>query len=166
MKTKRMMLVALISLLMMPIMAQRVTEGSFRSLKGETTVQVAIDYSEAMIKGMTLEDYAVYEERWEQGKKEILVKFVDELNDRMQGRMVATISNKPRYLLVAHVVYVDGDGNTQGYITLQDANGKTVAKAVGFRGKGGKFGTHINLMGDGIESFAKSVWKFLSKECR
>ena len=61
------------------------------------------------------------------------------------------------YRLHFTVKSVDAQGNTIADALVVTPNG--IVKLDNLRGKGGKYGTYVNLMGDGFESLGKTVAK-------
>ena len=161
--TKRILITAaLISLFSFSAFAQKVS-GSFKSLKEEVRVQMDIDFSSADIMGMNEEAFSDYEQDWNIDKPEILGYIYAYANKGMGGNLA--VGNYPNHpggsKLVLKVVSVSVKGDYDCDLYLYDAEGREIGKTSGIRGKGGTFGTKLNLMKDGARRTGAAVGRFL-----
>ena len=58
--------------------------------------------------------------------------------------------------------YVDEKGNTISNVQVCDSEGKAIARIEHLYGKGGRYGTFCNLMGDGLESTGEKIGRMIS----
>ena len=83
------------------------------------------------------------------GIMEVTEKFVSEAYDKIMNRGISlTTKQETEYRLVLVATRVYDNGKTIAYLKLIDKNGSIVATSSEFSGKGGKWGSQINLMGD------------------
>ncbi len=145
--------------------AQRVVEGSFDLLRGQYKIGFDMDFTEGVIKGMNYKDYAEYEPNWEKGYREIVSKFIESMNDRLDdcNVVIGPFSNVD-YTLIYKVAVAGRKGDLAGELILVDKNNEVKARAVSLKGKGGHVGSHLNLMGDGAASAGKAVGRFIKKQ--
>ena len=61
------------------------------------------------------------------------------------------------------ITTVDSSGNYDCDVVLEE-KGKKVESIVGLRAKGGRFGSKLNLMGDGAQNVGKKLGKMLREE--
>jgi len=145
--------------------AQRVVEGSFDLLKGQYKIGFDMDFTEGIIKGMNYKDYVEYEPNWEKGHREIVSKFIESMNDKLDDCdvVIGPFSNVD-YTLIYKVATAGRKGDLVGELILVDKNNEVKARAVSLKGKGGHVGSHLNLMGDGAISAGKAVGGFIKKQ--
>ena len=140
----------------LPLAAQK-QEGSFKALKGESRVGIEIDFSEASIHGLSEEAFAAYEEDWGKDKPGIVSLIISECNDKLpRGLRVGDFQNTS-YTLVVKIFYVTVKGDFSGDVFLYDSEGEEIGSIVDIRGRGGRFGTKLNLIKDGAESFGQNL---------
>lgn len=138
---------------------QKLDQGSFDSLKEEKTITVEFDYTDAIMKKMTYTDYVAQEANWETGRKEILYKFIIEFNTQTKGKIIATTAGA-NYKLILKVSEVEKRGDTEAVGSIVDAEGKVIATIKDIKAVGGKWGTHINLMGDAAQNMGTALGRF------
>jgi hypothetical protein len=63
--------------------AQKLVSGSLAALSHETRLNVEIDYSEAVLNNLTLDDFVATNDKWELAQTELWTKFVEKLNEGM-----------------------------------------------------------------------------------
>ena len=144
---------------------QKLEQGSFDPLKGEKKIQVEFDYTDAIMKKMTYVDYVAQEANWETGKKEILMKFIIEFNTATKGKIVATTEDT-NYKLIFKVSEVEKRGDTEAVGSIVDAEGKVIATIKDIEAEGGKWGTHINLMGDAAQNMGAALGRFFKSKIK
>ena len=147
--------------------AQKIT-GTFAPLAKEARVQMNVDFSEALIMGMSEEEFADFEEDWIHDKVEIVSLFYDNANDVLGGSpVVGNYKMDTEYTLdlVVRTVDVRGNYDCDLYLlrNLADGSQEEVARADGVYARGGKIGTKLNLMKDGAKHTGKELGKFLKK---
>ena len=147
--------------------AQKIT-GSFAPLAKEARVQMNVDFSEALIMGMSEEEFADFEEDWTHDKVEIVSLFSDNANDVLDGSPVIgnyKLDTEYTLDLVVRTVDVRGNYDCDLYLihNLADGRQEEVARAEGVYARGGKIGTKLNLMKDGAKHTGKELGKFLKK---
>ncbi len=63
--------------------AQKVVAGSLESLKNESKLNLEVDYSEAVIHGMGVKEFAEYEQDWEKDQPEIVGDIIEGIQDKI-----------------------------------------------------------------------------------
>ena len=146
--------------------AQQVSQGSLGVLRGVGRANLEVDYSEAVIQGMTEADYAAYETEWLKDKPSIIMKFVDEFN-KVQDNLAIGLLPDVKYTCVLKVLNVtrEGDIRAEFYVT-ETSTGDHLAEVTGIKAKGGRFGTGLNLMGDGMKNLGKGLGRFVNKNIK
>ena len=147
--------------------AQKIT-GSFAPLANEARVKMNVVFSEALIMGMSEEEFADFEEDWTHDKVEIVSLFYDNANDVLGGSpVIGNYKQDTEYMLdlVVRTVDVRGNYDCDLYLihNLADGRREEIAKAEGVYARGGKIGTKLNLMKDGAKHTGKELGKFLKK---
>ncbi len=162
---KRISILAVILMSVISIHAQKVTKGSFGVLANEKTVNITIDYKDSKIDRMPFEAFLESEEKWEEGYKEIMLKFIKSLNQN-SGGIIYSSKQTTDYQLVFKAINVDRDGETSGNLLLLDKDGNVIGFAEKFNANGGHFGSQTNLMGDASERLGKKIAQFIKKQLK
>lgn len=146
------------------IFAQKLVSGDFKVLKNQELLNVSIDYSSMRMQSMDATDFV---NNNQDGIMEVTEKFVSEAYDKIMNRGISlTTKQETEYRLVLVATKVYDNGKTIAYLKLIDKNGSIVATSSEFSGKGGKWGSQINLMGDAAENLGSKAGKFLSKQLK
>ncbi|MBR0503246.1 MAG: hypothetical protein IJJ77_08395 [Paludibacteraceae bacterium] len=161
----RFKVMVLFGLIAMSSYGQKLDQGSFDSLKGEKKIKVEFDYTNAVIKNMSYADYVAQEKNWDTGSVEILRKFITEFNAATKGKIVATTEDT-KYKLVLKVSEVEKRGDTEAVGNVVDAEGNVIATIKDCEGEGGKWGTHINLMGDAAQNMGAALGKLFKSKIK
>ena len=114
---------------------------------------------------MPFEVFLETEEKWEEGYKEIMLKFIKSLNQN-SGGIFYTSKQTTDYQLVFKAIIVDRDGETAGNLLLLDKDRNVIGLAEKFSANGGHFGSMTNLMGDASERLGKTVAQFIKKQLK
>lgn len=160
---KKILITALMFVCVCSSYAQKVTYGSFDVLANEREVCVKLDYTGAMIDDLPFDVFLETEDNWDKGNREILLKFIKEANKEESGILFLT-KKETKYILVFKAISVSGRGTTIGYLNLLDNEDNIIAKTDNFKARGGRFGTHINLMGDAAERLGEMVGSFIKEQ--
>ena len=142
--------------LVLPLRAQ-VLGGSFKALQGQNRVNFEVDYSEASIHGMSEEDFGDYEYDWYKDKREVTAIIVNECNERCRRAITVGRYDKSPYLIKVVIRAISSKGDFDFDAYLLDEEGKQLGSIENLWGKGGRFGTKLNLIKDGAESAGKNL---------
>jgi hypothetical protein len=144
--------------------AQKLQSGSLSALKNETRLNVKIDYSEAILNHLSIDDFVATADNWELAQTELWGKFVTNLNEEMSQRKVRLVGGhfQDAYTMVLRVQEIDGRGNQQAFVDFIAPTGETIA-VVSVRGDGGHFGSFYNLAGDGMKDVGERLGQFNRK---
>ena len=150
---------SLCSYAQMPFSSEVVT-GSFSSLKGQSA-NLEIVYNK--IHGMPEADFAAYETDWNDDKPEIESLIWSNIYDAVKSKCHLDLGNNADLTvrIVVNSVSVKGDHSFE--LHLLDKNDKVLGKIEGLFGKGGMFGTKLNLIKDGAKSTGKRAGALLKK---
>lgn len=152
------------------IKAQKILNNSLSFLDGEKNIATEIDYSKMMIQGMTLQDFLLsklptQEERdkWStKAEKDIYNRFIIAFNSALIKcglNFRSDISQPYNYRATIEIMEADKHGNLNVKIPFTDVTTNKMMACIELYGKGGKYGTTSNLLGDGIESVARRLAK-------
>ena len=157
--------VALVALLlgMQAASAQTLTEGSLDVLRGQQSVKVIVDYSNAIIMDMTEAEFAEYEEDWYKDQPTIISDLIDEVNQRSGHLLYMSARRESDYTLRWSVRYIYESGDIISDFYLESADGEVVAKIADVVGEGGAFGTKLYRIKSGAESTGRALGKFFKK---
>jgi len=166
---KRYILILLLLTTAVTLGKAQTINGDFTPLKEQTRVKMDIDFSDAVIMGMSEEEFSEYEEDWEHDKVEVYSLFYNYVNEVLKGNIiVGNYKQDTEYVLQVKILTVDvrGDYDSDVYLIHNHPGGEqeTVATIEGLFARGGKFGSKLNLMKDGAEHTGNALGKVLLKE--
>jgi len=166
---KKLMLLIAATLISVAAFAQEFGEPTMlRPIYGTSTINVIVDFSKAEIIGFPYEERQEAIDDWARDRQEIYEDFVENLNDRLEGRrdrLVAGDYPSAEYTIVVTPKTV----TLNGYVTATIQYMKNLGEfgelfySYDAKGKGGKLGTFTNLVGDGFDSIAKVIAKDLKQ---
>lgn len=154
---KKAILIFILTLVCSTIYAQ-----DFSDLKNETRLNVEFDYSEVLINGLNIEDFADAEEDWKKDEPKIYGKFISNFNKKMKNLVGGRVKNA-NYTLTIHPLVISDKGNIKAYFVITNSEGREVYKSEEVKGSGGTFGSQLNLMGDGMQSLGKKIGSLVNK---
>lgn len=138
--------------------------GSLKEMAQAGRARIEVDYSEAMIHGMSEDEFGVYEPDYFVDKDVIEGKFLGMLADGIGDFIVGT-KVKSDYLISVKVIQVNPKGNHVCDVFIIRDNGsgepETMATIKTIKADGGTFGTKLNLMKDGAEHTGYLIGKYL-----
>ncbi len=157
---KRVLAISFLLLSAVTLQAQDFT-GSVEGLAREGKAKLVIDYSEALIHGMSEQEFAVYEQDWYDDKYEIMGKFQSSFAEELDDYLVCHRNVKSPFTIVVKVNKISKKGNTvlSMHIFEDDGSGNEneVATIIDLEGDGGTFGTKLNLIKDGAVSTGENA---------
>lgn len=159
-----MMLVALIGAQVAS--AQMLTYGSLDALKDEKSVNVVVDYSEAIIMNCTESEFAEWEEDWYKDQPVIMKDFLEEVNQRLGNTLRVGCHIKSNYTFRWAVKSINYNGAILSDFYLECEDGTVVAIIEDVEGRGGAFGTKLYLIKSGAESTGRVFGKFLATQLK
>lgn len=173
---KKLVLFVVLSFATSLVFAQKNSELEF--LKSENKISVRLDFSEALMAGMPIEDFKEYIPVHYDGKTfdyylypYLLDKFVSEFNDEMMEHKGKVIYVTPKlsaskYLIEIKVYMMNRNGDTNANVSFVESETNEVLVSKEYRVKGGRIGTVLNLMGDGMKNLAEVVVKYVYKNIK
>lgn len=154
--------------------AQKVMEGTAPSLKGETKINVKIDFSETKIENKSIAewleyrqaeqpDYSAKDELEKELKPALTEKIIKALNKKLEKKgAYVTLNGSAKYTLMVYPVSISKKGKNTNTCSLLDENGTALVK-FSVSGSGGTFGSMANLWGDGYGDSGKKIASFVEK---
>ena len=169
------LLFILFVLFSLSINAQKVTEGIFPSLKGQSKINFIIDYSDMTIDKKSVSDWIEYrnaqQPKYDASKEldeelkpvvnEQLLKYINEKLEKHNAFL--TKSQDCKYTVVAMPQNVSKKGDNITKFLLKESNSDKTVVSVEVKGSGGTFGSMCNLWSDGFKDTAKKIGSFFSK---
>ena len=163
---KRILFIVILCLTFCHVNAVRIEYGSLRELAKAGIANFEVDYSNAIIHGMSEEEFAEYELDWDKDMPQILAYFRSNLTDRA-GEYLALVTKKEVPLTLRWVVLsINTKGDTQSELHVLNSEGVVLAKIIELNGEGGTFGSKLNLIKDGAKSSGKKAGSFLKRELK
>lgn len=135
--------------------------GSFAVLQNFDNV-IHLEFNYKSIHGMTENDFAEYETDWRKDKNNIEGIFISKAMDKTPGVTLSKRTESP-YTIRMDVNSISRKGDYQCDAVLLDQQGKELGKIKDIKGKGGTFGTKLNLISDGAKSTGAKFGKLLRK---
>lgn len=154
--------------------AQKIIESKIPSLKGESKINIKIDFSETKIDNKSIADWLEYRQATQpkyDAKKEledelepvVQKKIVKNLNDKLSRKgAFVTINSNAKYTLSVKPISVSKKGDNTNEYCILDETGNVLVKFQ-ISGSGGHWGSMSNLWGDGYEDAAKRLASFMVK---
>lgn len=131
-------------------------------LKEEKRINLQFDYSSANINGHTEEEFAKIEADWYKDRPRYEGRFRSDFANTIKPKNVMLgdfADSKFTMKIVVEQVQKNGTVNA----TVEVLEGKNVVAKTEMTGKGGVFGTFLNLFGDGLGDLGKNIAKILKK---
>lgn len=147
-----------------PAWCHTVTGGS--GLDGDKIATLVIDFSEAEVEGLPLDDFLEDVNQTLEFKNEIseyYADFIKRFNDRCKSIALTRVAGKPMTLTVK-VVMINRKGNEAlcHYVFSDTATGSELL-TVSERTREGRIGSFTNLVGDVMREAGGDFGKFMSK---
>ena len=103
--------------------SQVVTKNSLSVLKPGSKIGYVLDFSEAIIMGMNEETFSKYEKDWLKDKPIVESKFLNGINDKLDGILIITPSKDMDYILKIKIKTVSTKGYMLCDVQLIDKDG-------------------------------------------
>lgn len=159
-------LILIVSVLFASVVASVQTAtltGSFDALKEENLLDAEIDFDKGVYKLIPVEEFVNVTPDWEKIKEETTDRFFQGLNKTLKLTHKAAVkTGRQNFTIEVEIINVDDKGNTISNVQVTDSEGKAIAKIEHLYGKGGRYGTFSNLMGDGLESTGEKIGRMIS----
>jgi hypothetical protein len=140
--------------------AQRLTSGTLKPLADEKKLNIEVDYTDALIDNLPVEDFAATRDNWELAQTELWGKFVATLNEKMIASNVSLLRCghfEDAYTLVLRVEAIAHKGAMRATVDILDREGNVIATISNLKSDGGHIGSFYNLAGDGIRDAAERL---------
>lgn len=143
------------------------------SLPENGVIAVSFIYDQAMINYTSYSDFCERNTDFETDKFDAETRFIGTLNDNFDkyNRFQKKFHKRkmsffhkgddiPSIELILIPSSINNNGDFAGSAMITDNNGNT-AVIENLHGKGGKWGSFVNLMGDGYQSVAEKIYKII-----
>lgn len=138
----------------------------------EHCIMVVINYENGVYIGRTIEGIAEYEPDWYKDQPRYEGRFIKGFDEKRIKRKIDKIcllvtpdkydaNAKAALVVKVNIHSVDTNGNTTAIVEFVGAD--ETPKTIVMRGKGGTFGTWLNLFGDGMESLGEDIVEYIYK---
>ena len=125
----------------------------------EGRMQVMIDYSNGIYRGLLYDRIIVDEPDFIKDKPRYETRFMNEFQDNYNGAAYLTEEiDETDDIVTIRIIKV----SPKGYVTADVFYGN---KIIRMEGKGGVFGTFLNLFGDGMQSLGRDIALWLNTIC-
>lgn len=142
----------------------KLESGSLSPLNGVKKANFEIEF--VSIHGMSETDFGNYEKDWFKDKNEVVGLILENANKKLNGLLSLGTSPSSDYTLRFVVNEISRKGNYNCDIEVLDKARNVIAKIVDIKGKGGTWGTKLNLIKDGAESVGKEFGSVLKSEIK
>jgi hypothetical protein len=150
---------SLCSYAQMPLSTEVVT-GSFEALYNKTA-NLEIEY--VKIHNRSEAEFAEYEKDWVVDKPEVEDLILQNANAALKSVCHLNFGKESDWTVKVVVTTISPKGDYSFVVQLIDKKGEIVGSIAGLFGKGGMFGTKLNLIKDGAKSTGKKLGTILRK---
>lgn len=161
---KRCTLIFIASLFSLTVFAQQLERGSLLPLQSENRVNFTMDF--LSVHGMTEDDFSIYEKDWYKDKPGIVAKFLTYANKGLVNTLTLGHYPASRYTVKAVVNDINVQGDYLCDLIVVDSAENEIARINDIRGRGGVWGTKLNLIKDGAEHTGENFGLILRKFIR
>lgn len=120
-------------------------------LRNERRVNLEFNYEEASINGYEESNILSFEKDWLVDQPKLIQKFVQAYNETGVMPVVGQFESANFTLQVRPIVISD-HGNMSFYAIVLNEEGEQIYSTSMLNAKGGRFGSFLNLVGDGMKS--------------
>ena len=143
-----------------------ITEGALNTIPTGNPVSVTINFSDATVDGLALNDFLVdinHENEFAAEINNYYADFITRFN-RYCERLMLTRSGDRNIALTVNVKTINRKGNeaTIEYVFTDTSTGQRLAVVMG-KTKEGRFGSFSNLVGDVIQEAGGNLGQFVSR---
>ena len=150
---------SLCSYAQMPLSTEVVT-GSFEALYNKTA-NLEIEY--VKIHNRSEAEFAEYEKDWKVDKPDVEDLILQNANAALKNVCYLNFGKESDWTVKVVVTTISPKGDYSFVVQLIDKKGEIVGSIAGLFGKGGMFGTKLNLIKDGAKSTGKKLGTILKK---
>ena len=150
---------SLCSYAQMPLSTEVVT-GSFEALYNKTA-NLEIEY--VKIHNRSEAEFAEYEKDWKVDKPDVEDLILQNANAALKKVCHLNFGKESDLTVRVVVTTISAKGDYSFVVQLLDKKGEIVGSIAGLFGKGGMFGTKLNLIKDGAKSTGKKLGTILRK---
>lgn len=161
---KRYALVFIATLFCTTVFAQQLERGSLLPLQQEKRVNFTMEF--VSIHGMTEDDFSIYEKGWYKDKPGIVAKFLTYANKNLSNMLIMGNYPDAKYTVRVVVYDINVKGDYLCDLIVLDGSNNEIARITDIRGRGGVFGTKLNLIKDGAEHTGENLGLVLRKFIR
>lgn len=160
-------ILCILLILPLALSAQKIKSGSLAFLKEEKSLNIVFDVSKARMIGSSNESESMVIPLWNADSTLLIKRFYYGVKDEMEKRyFLYGDVPEANYKAVFHIQQVGNDGTVYSLVEFSPNNGDEILCTVEMIGKGGRFGTFLNLFGDGLEELGEAMGKLLKKNTR
>ena len=136
----------------------------------EHCIMAVVNYEDGVYIGRTIEGIAEYEPDWYKDQPRYEGRFLEGFEKQLVKRKINKIcllvspneydeTANAALVVKVNIHSVDTNGNTKSVVEFISAD--ETSKTIVMRGKGGVFGTWLNLFGDGMESLGEDIVEYI-----
>lgn len=141
-----------------------IEEGSLEALAEESSINVVVNFRDAVIRGMDEEKYAEVEENWDKERHEIVDDFVEKMNDSMEScGLRASLKSETNVTLTFNVQTIDVRGAIVGKVEFTKVGEEAPFCIVSVQVRGGIAGSHLSLIGDGMDNAGEKIGHLIER---
>jgi hypothetical protein len=180
MKRRRILLLIGLFFIVLSTHSQTIMEGEFPWLKGQTRVQLIIDWSQLSIANMSVDEWIRCRQdeqpewnaqnEWESELKPQIGSNIIEQVNRKWEKHNALLTSKPNkaaiYALVVIPQNISRKGDNRNDCLLKEIATDKILVKFTVNSRGGVFGSMSNLWGDGYKNTGKKIATLLARQFR
>ncbi|MBP5344762.1 MAG: hypothetical protein J6Y99_00965 [Bacteroidales bacterium] len=151
-------------LVLVAMVAFGVTYAQNLSLRNETRVTLAINWSEASIMGYNEKEVVNFEKDWNKDQPVLLKKMVDAYNKKMGWTLPGITEFESNYTLELRPLVVRAKDDITCYAVIKDREGNVVAQMDKFHAEGSHVGTFLHGLGNSLKDAGEKMAKKIRKQ--
>lgn len=146
------------------LFSQTITQGNMKFLKGESRLNCVIDYSETTITGFSEEEFKDWFATLDEDSTFYAKRFFSGVVNELGNRFLL-VGNQPKakYNAIIRIMQISPKGDVMAVCDFTLASSPDKLCSVQLTGDGGRIGTFMGLVGDGMNELGEHFGKFLRK---
>ena len=153
--------------------AQDITKGTFHRLIIPQDIDFVLDFTAGVYRGLTYEELIKSEcpgenseQAWKVHEESLKNQFLKCFHEELPGYSFGSYANVATYRMTMRINHVTPKGNMLAtFIVTSVVTGDVIVEFQA-NGDGGKWGSFLNLFGDGIRDLGEEVGSFFMKQVK
>ncbi len=147
--------------------AQKITQGDLKFLKNESKLHCKFDFSETTIVGFGKEEFDEWFATLGKDSTFYAKRFYSGVADELGNRFLL-IGEQPsaNFQAVIQIMQISPNGDIKAFCKFSHMNSDDELCVAQLNGSGGRFGSFMGLVGDGMRELGENFGKLLRKKSK